>query len=96
MIRSWGFGILLYAILFHFLAGATTGSTYKVRALLPLTGFVLLEALILGFTYGPMTGLWALSNLVTVQVGYLFGVYARDVLEQARRPASDSRPQRMP
>jgi hypothetical protein len=74
---------LLDAIILHLLAGAVTGSVFKVRTLLIVLGFVVIESVILAFVHSSIAALWALTNLVGVQVGYLAGIYARGVLEQA-------------
>jgi hypothetical protein len=67
----------------HLLAGAVAGSIFKIRTLLLLLGFVLLELAFLAPTHGPIVALWGLANLIGLQVGYLAGIYARGALEQA-------------
>jgi hypothetical protein len=72
---------LLYALTLHFFAGGMTGSTFKLRTLLLVLGFVLIEftglALVKG---GPV--LWsAAASLVAVQAGFVVGIVARAVLE---------------
>jgi hypothetical protein len=82
-IRGAGTKNLLYAAILHLLAGAVAGSVFKIRTLLLLLSFVLIEAVVLILADIRMAGLWALVNLSTVQVGYIAGVLARGVLEQA-------------
>ena len=74
---------MLASIIFHCLAGAVAGSVFKVRTLLMLLGVVLVESAILALAHDGIAALWALVDLVGVQVGYLAGIYARSVLEQA-------------
>jgi len=82
-IRNSGIKNLLYAAIFHSLAGAVTGSVFKVRTLLLLLFFVLIEVAILAVIDIRIAGFWALVNLSLVQVGYFAGVFARGFLEQA-------------
>ena len=82
-IREPRFKNLFYAVIFHSLAGAVTGSVFKVRTLLLLLIFVLIEAAILAVMDVRIAGFWALGNLSMVQIGYVAGLYARGVLEQA-------------
>jgi hypothetical protein len=74
---------LLYAAALHLLAGALTGTIFKIRTLLILSGFVFLEAFALALVQDQAAGLWALANLVTIQIGYFAGVYGRGILERA-------------
>jgi hypothetical protein len=74
---------LLYATIFHLLAGMVTGSLFKVRTLALLLGFVLIEALGLALMQGGIAFLWAVVLLVAIQVGYFAGLYSRRVLEDA-------------
>jgi len=74
---------LLYAVALHLLAGTLTGTMFKIRTLSILSGAVLVEALILALVQGQMAGLSAMTNLVTIEIGYFAGVYGRAVLERA-------------
>ena len=74
---------MLYATIFHLLAGAVTGSVFKVRTLLILLGLVLFESVILAIVHGSIAGPWAAANLIGIQIGYLVGIYVRGILEQA-------------
>jgi len=74
---------LLYAAILHSLAGAVTGSVFKIRTLLLLLVVVLVEAAILAVVDTRAAGLWALINLVAMQVGYFAGILGRRTLEQA-------------
>jgi hypothetical protein len=87
---------LLYATIFHLLAGSVTGSVFKVRTLLILLAFVLIESVILAIVHGSIAGPWALANLTVVQVGYLAGIYLRGVLEQAGYLLPSVRTRRIP
>jgi hypothetical protein len=82
-IRGAGIRNLFYTVIFHSLAGAVTGSVFKVRTLLLLLIFVLIEAAILAVMDIRIAGFWALANVSMVQIGYVAGLYARGVLEQA-------------
>ncbi len=83
---------MLYAAALHLLAGALTGTLFKIRTLLLLSCFVFLEALILALLQNQTAGFWALANLVTIQIGYFAGVYGRGVLERAGYAADASAP----
>jgi hypothetical protein len=74
---------LLYAIIFHLLAGGVTGSIFKVRTLLLVLSFVLVEFAILAFVEGSNAVLWAVASLIAVQVGFAAGIYTRGLLEHA-------------
>ena len=87
---------MLYATILHLLAGAVTGSVFKVRTLLILLGLVVVESTILGVVHGSIAGLWALANLVGVQVGYLTGIYARNAFEHAGYLLPNVRTRRLP
>jgi hypothetical protein len=73
----------LNAMIFHFLAGAVTGSVFKTRTLLLIMSFVLGEAGLLVLVDPSQVGLWLVVNLTATQVGYLSGVLGRATLEQA-------------
>jgi hypothetical protein len=87
---------LLYAATLHLLAGAVTGSVFKIRTLLLLVGLVVVESIILALVHGGTFGLWALTNVAVVQIGYLAGVYGRAVLEQAGFAPRSFRTRRLP
>ena len=74
---------MLYSSIFHTLAGSVAGSVFKVRTLLMLLGIVLVESAVAAFLFGSVAALWALVNLVGIQVGYLAGFYARILMEHA-------------
>lgn len=74
---------MLYAITFHFLAGAVTGSTFKVRTLLLVLSFMLVEFAVLTLLRGGIPVLPAVASLIAVQVGYVAGMSARGLLEHA-------------
>lgn len=74
---------MLYAAIFHWLAGVVTGSVFQVRTLLLLLVFVLIEAVVLTIVDIRIAGLWVLANLGLVQIGYFVGLFTRVLLEQA-------------
>lgn len=86
---------MLYATVFHSLAGMVTGSVFKARTLLLLLGIVLVESIVLAISDIRAAGLWALVNLSAVQFSYIAGVFARAVFDQggfARPPVKIRRP----
>ena len=87
---------MIYATIFHLLAGTVTGSVFKVRILLILLGLVLFESVILAIVHGSIAGPWALANLIGIQVGYLVGISLRGVLEQAVYLLPSVRTRRIP
>jgi hypothetical protein len=87
---------LLYATIFHLLAGAATGSIFKFKCLSILLGIVLVESALLAHAHGYIAALWAIANLTGIQVGYLIGLAGRGALEQAGYVLPIVRPRRMP
>ena len=81
--QSAGNRNLLYAAIFHSLAGVVTGSVFQVRTLLLLLFIVLIEAAGLAVSDIRLAGFWVMTNLCLVQVGYLVGLFVRGLLEQA-------------
>jgi hypothetical protein len=77
-------GSLIYVTAFYLLAGLVAGAIFAIRTLLTLAGLVLVECVGVTFTLGVSAGFWSLGGLVALQIGYLAGVYLRDVLELAR------------
>lgn len=73
-----------------------TGSVFKVRTLLILLALVIVESSILSVVHGSIAGLWALANLVGVQVGYFTGLYVRGVFEHAGYLPTNVRTRRLP
>jgi hypothetical protein len=69
---------------FHLLAGLMAGAIFAVRTLLTLVGLVLVECIGATIALGVSAGFWSLAGLVALQIGYLAGVYLRDVFEFAR------------
>lgn len=86
---------MLYATIFHLLAGTVTGSVFKARTLLILLGLVLFEPVILATAHVGLAVPWVVANLIGVQAGYLLGVYVRGVLEHAGYSLPSARPRRM-
>ena len=87
---------MLYATIFHLLAGVVTGSVFKIRTLLLLLVLVLAESVILAFVHGNISGLWVVANLAGLQLGYVAGMYGRGVLEHAGHALSNVRTRRLP
>jgi len=73
---------LLYATIFHSLAGVVTGSVFKIRALLLLLAIILTEAAALSPLDVRVAAWWALVNVISVQFAYLAGIFFRRTLEQ--------------
>ena len=73
---------MLYATIFHSLAGAVTGSVFKIRTLLLLLAFILIEAATLSAVDVRVAAWWALVNVISVQFSYLAGIFARRTLER--------------
>jgi len=74
---------LLYAATMHLLAGAVTGSVFKVHMLLLWLFVILAEAAILSATNFSTAALWASANLCSIEVGYVLGLFSRKIMEQA-------------
>jgi hypothetical protein len=87
---------LFYATLLHLLAGAVTGSVFRIRTLLFLLGIVGVESTVLLLVQGTAATPWAIANLVAVQLGYLAGIYGRGVLEHSGSALSKFRSRRTP
>lgn len=85
-----------YLVAIHLLAGFLTGSVFRVRALVGLVAIVLIECLATAAISGAHEGLWSLTNLVAIQVGYLLGVYVRSVLEKIGLAEPDTQAKRTP
>ena len=79
---SAGSQILLYATIFHSLAGVVTGSVFKIRTLLLLLAVILTEAAALSPLDVRVAAWWALVNVISVQFAYLAGIFFRRTLEQ--------------
>ena len=79
-------------VVFHFLAGSIAGSIFAVRTLLTLVALVSIECVGVTIALGPSIGLWSLGGLVAIQVGYLGGIYLRNMLEHAGIAAPNARP----
>jgi hypothetical protein len=73
---------LLYATIFHSLAGAVTGSVFKIRTLLLLLAVILTEVAALSPLDVRVAAWWALVNVISVQFAYLAGIFVRRTLEQ--------------
>ena len=73
---------MLYATIFHSLAGAVTGSVFKIRALLLLLAVILTEVAALSPLDVRVAAWWALVNVISVQFAYLAGIFFRRTLEQ--------------
>lgn len=74
-------------ILFHFFAGALAGAFFRVQTLLMLALLVLVEAVWRTPASAPLNAVfWGVGAEVTLQFGYLAGVYLRSVLERTDPP----------
>lgn len=73
---------MLYATIFHSLAGVVTGSVFKIRALLLLLAVILTEVAALSPLDVRVAAWWALVNVISVQFAYLAGIFFRRTLEQ--------------
>ena len=74
---------MISVVVFHFLAGSVAGTIFAVRTLLTLVALVLIECVGVTIALGLSIGLWSLGGLVAIQVGYLGGIYLRNMLELA-------------
>jgi hypothetical protein len=74
---------MLYAATMHLLAGAVTGSIFKVHMLLLWLFVIAAEAAILSATNLSNAALWASANLCSIEVGYVLGLFSRKFMEQA-------------
>jgi hypothetical protein len=83
---------LISVVALHFLAGAVTGAVFAVRSLLTLVALVLMECAAVTIARGASMGLWSLGSLIAVQVGYLGGIYLRNVLEHVGIAEPNVRP----
>jgi hypothetical protein len=75
---------LLYAATIHLLAGAVTGSVFKVHMLLLWLFVIAAEAAILSATNLSTAALWASVNLCSIEAGYVLGLFSRKIMEEAR------------
>ena len=73
---------MLYATIFHSLAGVVTGSVFKIRALLLLLAIILTEAAALSPLDVRVAAWWALVNVISVQFSYLAGIFVLRSVEQ--------------
>jgi hypothetical protein len=74
---------LLYAAAIHLLAGAVTGSVFKVQMLLLWLFVIAAEAAILSATNLSTAALWASANLCSIEAGYVLGLFSRKIMEEA-------------
>jgi hypothetical protein len=74
---------LLYAATIHLLAGAVTGSIFKVQTLLLWMLVISAEAAIASVIDLRTGAVWALANLSSIQIGYLMGILSRKTTERA-------------
>lgn len=85
---------MLYAATFLFLAGAATGSAFKVRTLLTVLGLVAAGLCLSGLARGDIAVAWVIASLVAVQIGYMAGLCARAAIEHGKY-APDTRARRL-
>ena len=74
---------MISVVVFHFLAGSVAGTIFAVRTLLTLVALVLIECVGVTIALGLSIGLWSVGGLIAIQVGYLGGIYLRNMLELA-------------
>jgi hypothetical protein len=75
---------LISVVAFHFLAGVVAGSIFAVRTLLTVIGLVLIGCVGVTIWGGISAGaFWSVGSLVSIQAGYLSGIYVRSLLEHA-------------
>ena len=74
---------MLYAAVFHFLAGVVTGSVFKIRTLLALLIVIFSEVVVLVAMASELAAVWAIGNLLAIQMGYCAGIYLRSLAEEA-------------
>jgi hypothetical protein len=74
---------LLYAAVFHFFAGVLTGSVFRIRTLIAVLFLVLSEVVVFAAMASEFAAVWAVGNLIAVQMGYCAGIYLRRLAEQA-------------
>ena len=73
---------MLYATIFHSLAGVVTGSVFRIRTLLLLLAVISIEAAALSALDARVAAWWALVNVISVQFSYLAGIFVRRTVEQ--------------
>lgn len=73
---------MFYATILHALAGLVAGSVFKIRTLTILLFVVPIEAMTLIVAGFSETLLWAVVNLIIIQLGYFAGIFARRAVEQ--------------
>lgn len=74
---------MIYVVVVYLIAGMIVGSLFAVGMLAVLLGIEIISAIILAFAYGPAACLGCVAVVVVFQIGYIVGVVARGVLEQA-------------
>jgi hypothetical protein len=74
---------VIYAIILHALAGSLTGTAFKIRTLLLVLGFVVIEFAILTVVQGMAALAWGLACVFAVQLGYVAGIFMRGALEHS-------------
>ena len=74
---------MTYVIAIHLLGGILIGSLFPVGMLLVLLSFEIISSIVLAFAFGPVPFLAWLAVVAALQVGYVAGVLASGLLEQA-------------
>ena len=74
---------MTYVIAIHLLGGIIIGSLFPVGMLLVLLSFEIMSSIVLAFAFGPVPCLAWLAVVAALQVGYIAGVLASGLLEQA-------------
>jgi hypothetical protein len=87
---------LLFATILHTLAGAVTGSIFKIQTILALLCLVVIESIIFSFFQGGTAALWAFANVIGIEFGYLVGLFARGYVEHVAESRANARTRRTP
>jgi hypothetical protein len=74
---------VLYSVLLHLLAGIIAGTVFTVGVLIVSLAFAVFEVLTLALTYGPRAAFSAVLGGVALQIGYLAGIFGRNIYERA-------------
>ena len=78
------------------LAGAVTGSIFKVQFLLLILIVVVFESILFAIGQGSIGVAWAFANIVGVEVGYFIGICVLTGLEHAGYLQSNNQMRRSP
>jgi len=74
---------MIYSVLLHLIAGIIGGTVFTVWVLVVAVAFAAFEIMALGLTYGARAASGAVLGSVTLQIGYLAGIYGRSIYERS-------------